>query len=158
MKNNNFFVSDISNGISKNSSIGKISEKQTKETDIMNTSAPVRISDYITNKLVKCSSITPKYKKMHSESLKNKQQITRENKEPNSENEIDKLTSAVRIAKKIQEYNKSSTMKKGKKKIKLIKCIDFTKEFTTNYISKKSKLESTSSATAKKLSSQANFK
>lgn len=109
-KNNYLFEDEISRiGKSsllkyKNSSLAL----SNKEVDIMNTSAPVKISDYISTKLVRNSSVTPTHKqwasqnKSESDSIELKQ--FQENKTPN----LDTLTSAARIAQKIQELSQEN--------------------------------------------------
>ena len=70
-------MNNFSGIISKHSSIGRI--KDIKETDLMNVSAPVKISQYISNAAVKInkrdsisnknnifSSVTPKYNEERS--------------------------------------------------------------------------------------------
>lgn len=47
-KNSFFFGNDLSTAITKTSSIGKIQDRS-GEVDILNTSAPVKISDYISH-------------------------------------------------------------------------------------------------------------
>ena len=109
-KNNYLFDCDI-NRIGKSSLLKyKPSPfaKTNNDVDILNTSAPVKISDYISNKLVNNTSVTPQHKqwasqnKSTSDSAEFKQ--PQENKIPN----VDTLSSAARIAQKIQELSQET--------------------------------------------------
>ena len=78
----------------------------------MNISAPIRISDYISSSLGTRSSDTPKYNQTKFMTrFKHKAKNSKENKEPNKNQGA--VTAAVRIANKIQEYNKLFSMSKG---------------------------------------------
>jgi len=87
------------------------SKKQYLASKIMNTSAPVKISDYIGNSLLNNSSNTPTHVN-HSSDEKQVLKL-KENTQPNL-NKCQNLTSAVRIAQKLQEYNRGSKLSKSK--------------------------------------------
>lgn len=101
-KSNLFSGNDLSWVISNSSSIRK-AHSNVKEWDIMNTSAPVRISDYISGALA-LLSVTPKWQQARKDSISLfSTGLQKENKQPNKSEEA--VTSAVRIAQKLQEYN-----------------------------------------------------
>ena len=78
----------------------------------MNTSAPVKISDYISGALA-VLSITPKWPQLFEDSKNGFEiKIQKENQQPN--NVENGISSAVRIAQKIQEHNQKSSIIKGK--------------------------------------------
>ena len=77
----------------------------------MNTSAPVRISDYISSALA-VLSVTPKCPQFDDNSNTSFGiTIQKENKQPNKGE--DSMTSAARIAQKLKEYNQNFSNAKG---------------------------------------------
>ena len=105
---------DLSWVISNTSSIRKVNSN-INECDIMNTSAPVRISDYISGALA-LLSITPKWQQLRKDSNSVFAiTIQKENKQPNN-TEDEAVSSAVRIAQKLQEFNLHPESIKGKSK------------------------------------------
>jgi hypothetical protein len=144
-KNNFFNGTDLSGIISKASSNSKFYDKS-DENDILNTSAPVKIAEYIGSSLLNYSSVTPKYGQTRTAAQLDPQNDEERAKEKSEMLKgIDTLTSAVKIAQKIHEYNQTSNLSKSKgfKGVNTdCNFVEYPQQFKGKTNSRKAKIES----------------